>query len=199
LALSLQAEARTLAGKVTAEAVLPAESTGIHPMEMYVRPPLGTHRLAGDILLEKAGEAESYWLVLTPSCDFAQKKAHHVVLVRCEKLSEQPEFKAWRGGSGNPSRTKVKELEGLILDNRSGQRERFKFLPGTFFLPDLVADFQQLRSVPTEKIDQFEPVATLDSPFAEALLAGFSRYFGRLGTPDIDKQVVLNRLQASQK
>ena len=41
-----------------------------------------------------------------------------------------------------------------------------------------------------------ERLASLDSPFAEGLLARFSRYFGRLGTPDLDVTVLLQRLQA---
>ena len=41
-----------------------------------------------------------------------------------------------------------------------------------------------------------ERLASLDSPFAEALLARFSRYFGRLGTPDLDVAVLLQRLRA---
>lgn len=198
LALSLQSEARTLASQVSTKTFSHGHTERIHPMEMYVRPPLGTHRLAGDILLERVGEDVIYWLVLTPSCDFAQNKVSHVVMARCERLTEQREFKGWQENWQNPSNTKKKELEGLISDSRSGQRERFKFLPETFFLPGLIADFQQLRSVPAESLHQFEPIATLDSPFAEAVLASFSRYFGRLGTPDLDTQIVLNRLQAAQ-
>ncbi len=41
-----------------------------------------------------------------------------------------------------------------------------------------------------------ERLASLDSPFAEALLARFTRYFGRLGTPDLDVAVLLQRLRA---
>ena len=40
-----------------------------------------------------------------------------------------------------------------------------------------------------------ERLASLDSPFAEALLARFTRYFGRLGTPDLDVAVLLQRLR----
>ena len=91
----------------------------------------------------------------------------------------------------------VKSIEGVINDNRGGQKDRFKFLPGTFFLPDLVVDFQQLRSVQFHDLNRKNVIATLDSPFSEAVLARFSRYFGRLGTPNLDKDVVLNRLQTS--
>ena len=41
-----------------------------------------------------------------------------------------------------------------------------------------------------------ERLASLDSPFAEALLARFTRYFGRLGTPDLDVAVLLQSLRA---
>jgi hypothetical protein len=40
-----------------------------------------------------------------------------------------------------------------------------------------------------------ERLASLDSSFAEALLARFTRYFGRLGTPDLDVAVLLQRLR----
>ena len=168
-------------------------------MMMYVTPPLTPHRMAGDILREKQGDVEHYWLVLTPSCDFVQGKAKHVVLAKCDKLSEQGEYASWSACSTNPSRTVIDSLEKLIGDNRKGQQERFKFLPGTFFLPDLLIDFQQLKSVSVESIGGYEAIATLDSPFAESVLARFTRYFGRLGTPDVDGKVVLNRLQAALK
>ena len=42
-----------------------------------------------------------------------------------------------------------------------------------------------------------ERLASLDSPFAEALLARFTRYFGRLGTPDLDMTVLLQRLRTA--
>lgn len=204
LAISLEMAAANLAATVGGQLQAPTDDLKAHPMVMYIRPPLGPHRLAGDILIEQTEGKESYWLILTPSCDFAQNKAHHIVLAKCEKLAEQDEFAKW---SSNPQHKDSKSrLEDLIGDNRKTPRdgpklqpERFKFLPGTFFLPDLVVDFQQLRSVSFESLKNFEVIASLDSPFAEAMLAGFSRYFGRLGTPDIDKQVVLNRLQASQK
>jgi len=47
-----------------------------------------------------------------------------------------------------------------------------------------------------EHMGGLERLASLDSPFAEALLARFTRYFGRLGTPDLDVAVLLQRLRA---
>jgi hypothetical protein len=40
-------------------------------------------------------------------------------------------------------------------------------------------------------------IASLDSPYAEAVLAKFAGYYGRLGTPDINKAIVIDRLKKS--
>ena len=59
-----------------------------------------------------------------------------------------------------------------------------------------MVDFQQLVTLPREQMDGLERLASLDSPFAEALLARFARYFGRLGTPDLDLEVLVARLRS---
>jgi hypothetical protein len=71
------------------------------------------------------------------------------------------------------------------------------FVNPTVRQPDLVVDFQQLVTLPREQMTTLERLASLDSPFAEALLARFGRYFGRLGTPDLDLEVIINRLQSA--
>ncbi|MBI4028542.1 MAG: hypothetical protein HY360_26380 [Verrucomicrobia bacterium] len=183
----------------SSENAVPESSDVVHPIELYIYPCTNQQWLAGDIFTEEVGGKKEYWVVLTPSCDFENDKAQHVVLAKCDHLTEQEEFLKWSANAKEPSKKALKGMEEVISDNRGGQKERFKFLPATFFLPDLVIDFQQLRSVRFETLDRTKVVASLDSPYAEATLARFSRYFGRLGTPDIDKNVVLARLQESLK
>ena len=172
-------------------------SDPVHPVELYIYPCEGQPWLAGDILQAEMNGPKGYWLVLTPSCDFENSKAQFVILAKCEHLTEQEEYGKWAANTKQPSKGALKGMEAIIGDNRGGQKERFKFLPGTFFLPDLVVDFQQLRSVPLADLKREWVVASLDSPFTEAVLARFSRYFGRLGTPNIDKNVIINRLQVT--
>lgn len=192
------AEEPQMLGAVATEAgELAAFTDGVHPVEFYIYPCADQPWLAGDILKAEMDGRNDYWLVLTPSCDFENKKAQFVILAKCEHLTEQNEYGKWAANIAQPSRSALKGMEEVIGDNRGGQKERFKFLPGTFFLPDLVVDFQQLRSVPFAELKRDSVVAALDSPFAEAVLARFSRYFGRLGTPNIDKDVVIDRLQAT--
>lgn len=194
LALSLQKEARKLARRAAGKSIPIADPKNIHPMEMYVRPPIGPKRLAGDILQGTIGTETGFWLVMTPSCDFEQVgRLDNVLVAQCLPLTQETEYRLWKE---NPV-AGADSLKALIGDNRKNlQSERFKFLPGTYFFPDSIVDFQRLHAVSPDDIDKLEVIASLDSPFAEALLARFSRYFGRLGTPDIDKIVVLKRLEA---
>lgn len=201
LALSMEALAKELSTSVQGIAGASFGDGESHPMAMYISPPIGQQRQAGDILLDEKDGSGSYWVVLTPSCDFVQKKVRHVVLAKCDKLIDQKEYKDW---VASDSATKSSHLESLIGDNRQSkdeignlQPERFKFLPGTFFIPDLLIDFQQVKSVAIASLEAMKPIASLDSPYAEALLARFARYYGRLGTPDINKSIVIDRLAKS--
>ncbi|MBI5625406.1 MAG: response regulator [Elusimicrobia bacterium] len=197
LTVSLEGEARKLARKLAGKDVPLADPAKVHPMQLYVVPPVDGCRLAGGILQGDIGGETAFWLVLTPSCDFEQEgRLLHVLLAHCLPLAKEPEFLSWQQ---NPV-TNAGPLKSLIGDHREKcQPERFKFLPGTYFLPDLVVDFQQLKAVTPEQFEKLKPIASLDSPYAEAALSRFARYFGRLGTLDIDKVVVLSRLQEGAK
>jgi CheY-like chemotaxis protein len=180
----------------------------VHPMEVYIYPPIGTQRMAGDIVYEKEVDPKCFWLVLTPACDFVHTrvKAEHILLARCEELQAQQEFYDWAA-----DRTKKEKLEHVIRNRRCGKRsvvmagstisvnlqpERFRFLPGTFFIPDLVVDFQQLKTISYCELNKYDIAASLDSPYAEWIVTSFASFFGRVGTPDIDKDMVLKRAEA---
>lgn len=167
---------------------------GIHPVEMYVYPPVEPDLLAGDII--KCGEEANaeYWAILTPSCDLVggRAKAEQVLLAKClplENFSTVVDFKK------EPNKY-LKELESLI-GNRSGkgrQEFRYHFLPGTSFFSGFLVDFQNLIQLPFEddgEILKNSRVCSLDSPFAEAFSAQFIRYYSRLGTPDLDVDKVI--------
>ena len=167
----------------------------VHPMRYYVMPPVETSPLTGDLYRGPIGQRDGYWILLTPSCDVVKgrEKAEWVLMAPCVLLTEEQEYQDWHS---NSSQTKKKKLKSLLSNNRSNghQPERFYFLPGALDLPDLVVDFQQLVTLPREQMEEdLKRLASLDSPFAETLLTRFSRYFGRLGTPDLDLGVVFNR------
>lgn len=169
-------------------AALPAVGKA-HPAEYYVMPPLaGAPSLAGDIHRLNDGQ---YRVLVTPSCDLVLGKNDFVLWAKCISLPECDEYRNWAS-----DQSKEKFLSSLLRNNRAKQPERYFFLPGSYTVPDLVVDFEQLSNTPCTTLEQSTRIASLDSPFAELMLFRFARFFGRLGTPDLDVPIVVARLKS---
>jgi len=53
-------------------------------------------------------------------------------------------------------------------------------------MPDLYCDFMSLESLPyKELIEKYEPFSVLDTPFAEALQASFTRFYSAVGVGNL--------------
>ena len=177
------------------------KSDKIHAVELYVYPPLSRNFLFGDVFKKKTDDSVDYFVALTPSCDHVQKNVDYVLLAKCKYLSSTnagKNAKASLVAGQDLSNNVTTELTKYIRDN-SSPADRYKYLPGTSFLPDLVIDLQDVRTIAPAALDSnedgYERVASLDSPFAESLQAKMIRYFGRIGTPDIDNELALNRFK----
>ena len=70
------------------------------------------------------------------------------------------------------------------------------FLPAAPTIPDFLADFQRLRSASRAELDGMQRIASLVSPFAEAMVSRFIRYFGRVGTDDLDVDGIMADLKS---
>jgi CheY-like chemotaxis protein len=168
-------------------------AASIHPMQYYIIPPVETSPLAGDIYGGRIGDEEGYWLLLSPSCDMVsgREKADLVLFVRCFLLFEQKEYTDWA-----EDETKSGNLNALLKNNRNkSQAERFFYLPGALTIPHLLVDFQQLVTIDRNSLTQLNRITSLDSPYAEALISRFARYYGRIGMPDLDTSLLLSRLK----
>lgn len=195
LAASLSGvSAEDLAEKLGAQIAAPITEDQVHPVEMYVLPPISREMKTGEIVRGEIQGQDGYCVVLTPSCDLVDHppqvpKAERVLLVRAGPLEGTAEFKNWKAA---PSNTKKNVLTDLLKNNRrSGQGERFHFLPEAFTVPNLLIDFQAALSVPLSELQDVQRLAVLDSPYAEALIARYVRYLGRVGTLDIDLESLL--------
>ena len=174
----------------------------IHAMEMYLRPPVaGTELAAGDLLRGKDGDEDSWWLVLTPSCDLEHGKADYVQLAACLLLDDQTDVVVWRSAEGNKGerRAAEKRVVEILRQQTGGQLDRWLFLPQALDIPDLIVDMQRLRSVPRADADDLERIASLDNPFAESAINRYNRYYGRVGTPDIDADGAFQRIKSTGK
>lgn len=162
----------------------------VHPIEHYIWPAVSEQYRTGDILFKKSGRKTSFYIILTPSCDLVKNeqrkvKCENVIIAGCVPLSKTEEAAKWVGQADiNTEKAKDSKVKlGMFLKNR--KKERYCFLPGTFFLPNLVVDMEAIYNIPFHNLRGFRKAATLDSPFAECLLNRFSRYMGRVGIPEL--------------
>jgi CheY-like chemotaxis protein len=198
LALSLSGDGvEKLAARLGDSEAVPSGGL-VEPMRYYVLPPVEQTPLAGDIYKGSIGEVSGEWVLLTPSCDLANEpvKAEFVLLARCIPLEDQPEYETWHSKLPTPSSTVVDEIKRLLRNSRKkGQADRIFFLPAALTVPNLIIDFQQVEKLRADDLTKLDRIASLDSPFAEALIARFTRYFGRVGTPDLNVDAVMSRLR----
>lgn len=171
-----------------------AEADRLHPVRMYVMPPLHpTRHRAGDVYRE-AAPAEGYLVLLTPSCYLVAEgarspKVDNVVLARCSSLLDRKEYAEWATAESN---TKRRELLKLLKN----ADDRRYYLPAALDLPHLLVDFGSLQVVPFEKLASMTHIASLDAPFAASMLASFQRYYGQYGTPGLELEAMLDRMKA---
>jgi CheY-like chemotaxis protein len=224
LALSLADGGEALAGMLADEPGVELQPDVVHPMRFYVVPPVGSWTtgdiLRGpEIAVESVGveaapqdtvvaaaveaapQDAAWYVMLTPACDLVPErvKAEFVVLARCVPLESTAELGDWRKSAeendGNPSNATRGRLESLMRGGElNRQQDRAMFLPAAWSVPDLVVDLQRIVHVPHDRLGHYERVATLDSPYAQALIERLGRYLGRVGTPDLDVSIPLVRL-----
>ncbi len=182
------------------------EVSKINPLEIYQYPPSEESCNPADIYRrEKDG---SLWMVFTPACDFEQNKADNVLLAKVIPLVEHPVYAKWKqtaaayhaipdtDANKKNAKTEMKDARGDVRSLVKGRlKERYKFLPGTFFLPDCVVDFQDLVNFPRGAANEFQVVCSLDNPYREEMLHFFSKYYGRIGTPDYDNNPVWEKIE----
>lgn len=160
----------------------------------YIRPPIeNTPTMAGDI---HSTDENEFVIVLTPSCDFAQNKAEKALIAGCKNIEKFKDFAAWRDAD-EISNKKKGNLERLLKGRptKPSQTDRFFYLPSAFDLPHLLVDFQDLYTVEVKELENWKREASLDSPYSEAVVAQFTRYFGRLGTPDLNIDLIISQLE----
>jgi CheY-like chemotaxis protein len=160
------------------------------PNNCYLYPPVSAKYHPGDILVNGAGGTAEWSVILTPACDLEQDKAERILLARAQPLEDLPQYRAWAASRSGNAWGKLQ----MVL---SGKQLRHLFLPAFREIPDLVIDLENVRSIPTSELPTIRRVASLVSPHAEALLVRHSQFRGRIGTPDLDSQLLKDRLTAA--
>ena len=136
---------------------------------------------------------DEIFVILTPSCDFikrgtSERKVDHILLLKTILLTETKEYKRY-------NKDKEKYTESLKQFINSSKGDRHFFLPQTPFIENRVIDFQNKEIVSYEQLcANFERIAKLDNPYAQSMSATYTRYYNRIGFPDIDCDYILGLL-----
>lgn len=171
----------------------------VHPAEFYVKPPLGLDPILGDVRLRERGGEKDYLIVLWPTCDMVSTggrtpKTDTVLCAKAFRLETLPEAEAYRAEQSKTAHGKLEDLLRNTRQTKFGNPDRFHFLPGILDLPDLVADFQALEVLGLEAVKSLKCLGSLTSPYAEQLGSRFDRYRGRIGTPDLNCGLVIQKV-----
>jgi Response regulator containing CheY-like receiver, AAA-type ATPase, and DNA-binding domains len=170
-----------------------------HPAEVYIMPPIKRDFFTGDIL--KNITSGEYFLILTPACDMVLRKqkngegwvtcrnADKIILAKLVEFTRVEEVSKY---IENRSNTKKGEVEKYI---RNTKRERYHYLPSFGFrIPGFLVDFQDINRIKPEKITNYERVASVDEPFLKDIIARFTSYYARQGSPDFDMDTIFKKL-----
>ncbi|MGY1988050.1 hypothetical protein ACI792_17675 [Blastococcus sp. SYSU DS0669] len=200
-----------------------SQSRKWHPSRMYVLPPMTSEHSTGDIV---RGEDGTWYVLLTPACDLVQRKdgrrkAERLLLAEARPLFDVPVFKDWqeadrasralegepepRGGFSRERKEERKSIQrraneslGEIKDILRGSRDRYFHLPAFLEIPDLLVDLQRIAAPPSETLGGYALIASLNPPYAQALLSRYLGYIGRIGLDDPDVDWVLGGLRERQ-
>ena len=167
-----------------------------HPAEVYIMPPIKEEFFIGDIL--KRENDTKYYIILTPACDMVLRKrkdgepyrnADKIIIVRLIEFSKFPEVSDYISAQSN---TKKKEVEKYIKNTK---KERYHFLPpfGSR-IPGFLIDFQDISRINPKELTTYDRVASVDEPFLKDIIARFTSYYARQGSPDLDMGIILKKL-----
>jgi hypothetical protein len=182
--------------------------SAIDGLEYYIYPSivLKNFRL-GEVLRHKANLAD-WRVILTPHCHLATQqgsnapRASYVLTVKCcgaEEVIAAASGKAQPWKSNDQERREQLRRRTQSPAERVGEPAgRYWFLPSFLDIPYLYADFLQVESLAHDILSEsYDRIACLASPFAEAIQACFSGFYGNVGLPPLRQESVAGMMPCS--
>jgi hypothetical protein len=170
------------------------------PDESYRRPGPGALRPDQGQVYSRVGvrlisqTIEAPFIVVTPTCDFHQKKVKEAVVLPILPLSLfvmivneelgfvwDPTLGVLRLDGGKDKRDKLRgKLHSLV----KGNLPSVHYLPPSEHFSDSFVSFTMPTSVRLSEFDDKELLTALVPPYREHIATRFSSYYLRVGTPD---------------
>lgn len=178
------------------------------PIEMYLFPNPIEQVCTCDIYEKKKNDDESdYYIVLTPSCDLANKKIDEVILCKIKKYDEVKAFKETLDNYINEDNKekgkakKVKETLSKWFRNSSPESIRYHFLPRFSKFEGGFVDFRSIISLEYDKVtgeikdSSYSKIGVITESFKREIVSRFGSYYHRQGQPEFNSDSVLVNLQ----
>jgi CheY-like chemotaxis protein len=172
----------------------PTELETIDGAEFYIWPSISQNTLRLGEILQHKGSSEIR-VILTPHCHLTVQqnasapRADFVLTVKA--VSARAVFEKHPVDQAATPEKRQRALRKYLLSPASvGQpMGRYWFLPGFLTLSDCYCDLLQLESVPYASVRaDYERIAVLDSPFAEALQSCFTRFYSVIGLANLQPE-----------
>jgi hypothetical protein len=160
------------------------ERTTVHSGDYYIYPRITEDYRLGEIVRNK--KSGDFVVIVTPHCHLIKQpgqekpRAEYIVVVETSTASKILEGKA-------PEKRKklLRHLISMGGHEEVGRPEgRYCFLPGFLAIPDLYCDLLRISHLTFSELrDDYDRIAVLDAPYAEALQAQLTRFFLSIGLP----------------
>lgn len=144
-------------------------------------------------------------IVLSNACDFENEKLSFLIVAALvpakETLMATKEYKSKVGCADEGNGLKKKQWESFVnylmnfIHNKIVCRYFFFDPQPAIEAPLLLVDFQQLRSLEVNMLDDLVNEGQLDHPHVEKMIAQFVGYTGRIPSDRADSQQEANYLQ----
>ena len=178
----------------------------VEPIEMYMFPNPIEQVCTCDIYKKTIGEDEyEHFIVLTPSCDLANKKIDEVILCKIKKHEEIQSFidslNTYKSKSDkDPKFKKAKDSLSKWFRNSHPDSLRYHFLPKVNIFDGGFIDFRSIIVLNYDKNSGmisdtgYSKVGVITESFKRDVVSRFSSYYHRQGQPEFNCESVLNKL-----
>ena len=172
-----------------------SEFEDYHPAEIYITPPVKNKVFTGDVVMNK--ENKNRFIILTPSCDLAQGKAKFILLAYIESIIEgifNEKVGIIKKGKSKPEIISEAELilKKLISNSYSN---KYHYLPKYLHIEPGLINFQKVNTISIKDLlSQYEIIAATNSSFTKDIVARFSYYYSRQGSPDFNVDEIYNSI-----
>lgn len=168
-----------------------SDDDALAPWEMYVCPPVSDNLRLGDIVKvvgRDSSDPNSFFIILTPSCDLidTEGRAPQVSKVLVAQCIPTRAGLDKTNLKGLPLKKLKDRLKGQFLS--LGHLNGIIPLPKYFEkIPSMAADVRKLRLVPMQDLrnkEEYDHVASIDSPFRELISWAYMQTSCRPGLPE---------------